>query len=40
MSAETLRRWIRQAEVDERKTPGATTAEVRELRQNRELGTC
>jgi transposase len=41
MSAETLRKWIRQAEVDEGKAPGVTSsesAEIRELRRkNREL---
>jgi transposase len=41
MTPETLRKWIRQAEVDEGKTPGTSTAEsaqVRELkRKNREL---
>lgn len=41
MSAETLRKWIRQAEVDAGEKPGATTqesAEIRELRRkNREL---
>jgi transposase len=41
MAAETLRHWIRQAEVDEGKAPGTTAAEpaqVRELkRKNREL---
>jgi transposase len=41
MSAETLRKWIRQAEVDEGKAPGvssAESAEIRELRRkNREL---
>jgi len=41
MAPETLRQWIRQAEIDEGKAPGATTAEsaqVRELkRKNREL---
>jgi transposase len=34
MSAETLRKWIRQAEVDAGKTDGVTTAMARE---NREL---
>jgi transposase len=41
MSAETLRKWIRQAEVDAGEKPGMTTqeaAEIRELwRKNREL---
>jgi transposase len=41
MSAETLRKWIRQAEVDEGKAAGVTSAEsaeIRELRRkNREL---
>ncbi len=41
MSAETLRKWIRQAEVDEAKTPGFTNAESAEIRKlrrkNREL---
>jgi transposase len=41
MSAETLRKWIRQAEVDAGEKPGTTTqeaAEIRELRRkNREL---
>ena len=41
MSAETLRKWIRQAEVDEGEAPGvssAESAEIRELRRkNREL---
>jgi len=41
MAPETLRHWIRQAEVDEGSVPGTSTAEsaqVRELkRKNREL---
>jgi len=41
MSAETLRKWIRQAAVDEGRAPGVTSsesAEIRELRRkNREL---
>jgi transposase len=41
MSAETLRKWIRQAEVDEGTVPGVSStesAEIRELRRkNREL---
>ena len=41
MSAETLRKWIRQAEIDAGEKPGTTTqesAEIRELRRkNREL---
>ena len=41
MSAETLRKWLRQAAVDEGRAPGVTSsesAEIRELRRrNREL---
>jgi transposase len=41
MSAETLRKWVRQAEVDAGEAPGMTTdaaREIRELRRNcREL---
>jgi transposase len=41
MSGETLRKWIRQAEVDDGTAPGVTSsesAELRELRRkNREL---
>jgi transposase len=41
MSAESLRKWIRQAQVDEGTAPGVTSAEsaeIRELRRkNREL---
>ena len=41
MSAETLRKWVRQAEVDAGESPGVTSAaaqEIRELRRkNREL---
>jgi transposase len=41
MSSETLRKWIRQAQVDEGSAPGVSSsesAEIRELkRRNREL---
>jgi transposase len=41
MTPETLRKWLRQAEVDEGTAPGASTAEsaqIRDLkRKNREL---
>jgi transposase len=41
MTPETLRKWLRQAEVDEGKAPGTSTgesAQIRELkRKNREL---
>jgi len=38
MSAETLRKWIRQAEVDEGKVPGVASAESAEIRRkNREV---
>jgi transposase len=40
MSSETLRKWVRQAQVDDGKAPGVTSsesAEIRELRRkNRE----
>jgi transposase len=41
MSAETLRKWVRQAEVDAGEAPGVSTDAARELRElrrkNREL---
>lgn len=41
MSSETLRKWVRQAEVDGGQAPGTATAESKELRElrkkNREL---
>jgi transposase len=43
MSAETLRKWVRQAEVDDGETAGVPTETARELRElrrkNRELET-
>ncbi len=33
MSAETLRRWIRQAEVDAGEAPGLATESAREIRE-------
>ena len=40
-TAETLRRWVRQAERDQGKRPGATTSETERIkvleRENREL---
>jgi transposase len=32
-TAETLRRWVRQAERDQGKRPGATTVEIERIRQ-------
>ena len=41
MSAETLRKWVRQAEIDDGQAAGMTTRESQELRElrkkNREL---
>jgi len=42
MTAETLRKWIRQAGIDEGQAPGVTSEAAREIRElkrkNRELG--
>ena len=35
MSAETLRKWVRLAEVDAGETPGVTSAAAREIRELR-----
>lgn len=35
MSTETLRKWVRQAEIDGGMAPGISTAENRELRELR-----
>ena len=32
-SAETVRKWVRQSEVDARQTPGAPTESAREIRE-------